>query len=67
MPMSVCKFNNLYWEQSKFLLVLQHEILPMASRVDFSSPVKSRVRHVLHVYWMFLCCLIGLNYLSQLS
>ena len=32
------KFNNLHWKQSKFLLVLQHEALAMASgRGDFSS------------------------------
>ena len=32
MPICVCKFNNLHWKQSKFLLVLQHEVITMASR-----------------------------------
>ena len=37
-PDFIRKFNNLHWKQSKFLLVLQHEPLVMASgRVDFSS------------------------------
>ena len=31
-PICLCKFNNLHWKQSKFLPVLQHEVLAMASR-----------------------------------
>ena len=39
MPICIRKFNNLHWKQSKFLLVLQHEVLIMASgRVEFPSP-----------------------------
>ena len=33
-PYCVPKSNNLHWKQSKFLLVLQHEVLVMASRVS---------------------------------
>ena len=34
----VYKFNSLHWKQSKFLLILRHEVLVMVSgRVDFSS------------------------------
>ena len=34
------KFHYLHWKQSKFLLVLQHKVLTMASGpVVFSSPV----------------------------
>ena len=38
------KFNNLHWKQSKFLLVLHHEALSMASgQVDFSSSEISKL------------------------
>ena len=47
----VGKFNNLHWKQSKFLLVLQHEALAMASgRVDFSS--SDIIGQEQHYFWI---------------